>query len=73
MSGLQDYLLKDRRTEFERTFVRQMLTYALGRSLLISDEPLIQRCLDRTAEGAGVHAVVEQIVTSPQFLNRRQN
>lgn len=73
VSGLQDYLLKDRRTEFERTFVRQMLTYALGRSLLISDEPLIQRCLDRTAEGAGVHAVVEQIVTSPQFLNRRQN
>lgn len=73
LSGLQDYLLKDRRSELERTFVRQLLTYALGRSLLISDEPLIQRCLDRTAEGAGVHAVVEQIVNSPQFLNRREN
>jgi hypothetical protein len=49
-----------------------MLVYALGRSLQLSDEPLIQRMDTRlAATGYRASALVQTIVTSPQFLNRR--
>ena len=49
-----------------------MLAYALGRSLMITDEPLIgemQRKL--AANGNRFETVIESIVTSRQFLNKR--
>ena len=49
-----------------------MLVYALGRSLLLSDEPLIQRMNAKlAANGYRFSALVETIVTSPQFLKKR--
>ena len=53
-------------------FDRKLLTYALGRTLLLSDEPLLdemRRALQ--ADGYRFSALVETIVASPQFLNRR--
>ena len=46
--------------------------YALGRSLILSDEPTIKTMRDRlSAEGHRFDSMIETIVTSPQFLRKR--
>ena len=72
LSGLQAYIRANREKDFLDNFSRKLLVYALGRSLLLSDEPLIQRMNTRlAANGYRISALIEAIVTSPQFLNRR--
>ncbi len=41
LSGLQAYIRANREKDFLDNFSRKLLVYALGRSLLLSDEPLI--------------------------------
>jgi hypothetical protein len=49
-----------------------MLAYALGRSPMLPDEPLLERMRTRMAgSGNRMSTLIETIVTSPQFLNRR--
>jgi hypothetical protein len=49
-----------------------MLVYALGRSLLPSDDSLIRQMRTRLqSEGSRFGCLVETIVTSPQFLSKR--
>ena len=51
----------------------QALTYALNRSLQLSDESLIERMNSKMAvNGYRMNWLVETIVTSPQFLNARR-
>ena len=70
--GLQAYIRAKREKDFLDNFSRKLLVYALGRSPLLSDEPLVQRMnAQLVASGYRVSALVETIVTSPQFLNRR--
>jgi mono/diheme cytochrome c family protein len=72
LSGLQAYIRAKREKDFLDNFSRKLLVYALGRSPLLSDEPLIQRMNTAlVASGYRVSALIETIVTSPQFLNRR--
>jgi mono/diheme cytochrome c family protein len=72
LSGLQAYIRANREKDFLDNFSRKLLVYALGRSLLLSDEPLIQRINHRlAASGYRASALIQAIVTSPQFLNRR--
>lgn len=72
LSGLQAYIRAKREKDFLDNFSRKLLVYALGRSPLLSDEPLIQRMNTQlVAGGYRVSALIETIVTSPQFLNRR--
>ncbi|HET9467482.1 MAG TPA: DUF1592 domain-containing protein, partial [Vicinamibacterales bacterium] len=72
LTGLQSYIRAHREQDFLDNLSRKMLVYALGRSLLLSDEPLIQRMHARlAASGYRFSALVETIVTSPQFLKRR--
>jgi hypothetical protein len=72
LSGLQAYIRANREKDFLDNFSRKLLVYALGRSLLLSDEPLVQRMNTRlAASGYRISALVEAIVTSPQFVNRR--
>jgi hypothetical protein len=72
LSGLQTYIRAKREGDFLDNFSRKLLVYALGRSPMLSDEPLIQRMRTRlAASGYRVSALIETIVTSPQFLNRR--
>ena len=73
LSGLQTYIRAQREKDFLDNFSRKLLVYALGRSPLLSDEPLIQRMNTAlAASGYRVSALIETIVTSPQFLNRRK-
>jgi hypothetical protein len=72
LAGLQSYIRANREKDYLDNLSRKILVYALGRSLLLSDEPLIQRMNARLASsGNRFSALVETIVTSPQFLKKR--
>ena len=72
LEGLQRYIRENREKDFLDNLSRKMLVYALGRSLMLSDEPLIQRMNTKlAANGYRFGTLVETIVTSPQFLKRR--
>ena len=69
LAGLRDYLHDRRENDFIENFCRKLLAYALGRSLQPSDRATIQemRKVDRLTIGG----LIDIIVTSPQFLNKR--
>ena len=72
VAGLRDYLRKHRTDAFLDTLCRKLLAYALGRSLILSDEPTVAAMRARLArDDHRVGGLVEVIVASPQFLNRR--
>ncbi len=69
---LRDYLRQSRQTDFLDNLHRKLLTYALSRSLQLSDEPLLGHLQQISADNQyRFHALVEAIVTGPQFLNKR--
>ncbi len=72
MSDLKRYLSTVRRDAFLRQFNRKLLGYALGRSVILSDEPLIERMNEalRTNDYR-VQAALEQILHSVQFQSIR--
>ncbi|MCP4191323.1 MAG: DUF1592 domain-containing protein [Planctomycetaceae bacterium] len=70
--ALRRYLLNQRRDAIVGQFCRKLLGYALGRSVRLSDEPLlaiIKRQLE--THDYRFSTAVELIVTSPQFRNIR--
>ena len=70
--GLKDYILTRRKDEFLRNFCRKFLGYALGRSIQLSDEPLIDEMLTRLrASDYRVSAALETILRSQQFRYHR--
>ena len=72
LDGLRSYLLTERRDTFVRQFCRKLLGYSLGRSVQLSDEPLLdemQATLKRS--DYRIHSLVEMIVLSPQFREIR--
>jgi hypothetical protein len=72
LEGIRNYIRAHRQNDFVDSLCRKMLVYALGRSLLLSDEPTIETMRARlAANGYRFNALVESIVTSPQFLTKR--
>jgi hypothetical protein len=72
VTGLQAYIRANREKDFLDNLCRKMLVYALGRSLILSDEPLIERMNAKlAANGHRISALIEAIVTSPQFTKKR--
>jgi len=72
LDGLRAFMRARGQAEFIDTLCRQLLVYALGRSVLRSDEPLLARMrTDLTAHAYRFGDLVQDIVTSRQFLNRR--
>ena len=70
--GLLAYIKGHREKDFVNSLSEKMLIYALGRSPLISDEPLLEAMrAGLAANGYKFSALIDTIVTSPQFLNRR--
>lgn len=68
LEGLREYLLSRRRKDFIEQFCRKLLGYALGRSVQLSDRPL----LESMAQGdLHVASLVEAIVRSRQFREIR--
>jgi hypothetical protein len=70
--GLQDFIRDHRQPEFLSNLSRKLLTYALDRSLQLSDESLIDEMqANLAAQGDHFDALIETIVQSPQFRNKR--
>jgi hypothetical protein len=72
LEGLRAHIHARREEDFLDHLSRQLLTYALGRSLMLSDDATIQKMREtlRTSDNR-FGGLVETIVTSPQFLNKR--
>ena len=72
VDGLREYIRDQRQQEFIETLCRKLLSYSLGRSLIISDEPLLQRMQQNLRDDQySFHQLVKTVVLSPQFLNKR--
>ncbi len=70
--GLRQYLRQHRQADFVDNLCRKMLSYALGRSLTLSDEPLIAHLKSELHAGEfRLSKLIEAIVTSRQFLEKR--
>jgi hypothetical protein len=68
LDGLRRYLVTEKRGAFVRQFCRKLLGYALGRSVRLSDRPLIDRMAGALArDGYRFSTAVEHVVQSPQF------
>ncbi|QDV26858.1 DUF1592 domain-containing protein [Aureliella helgolandensis] len=69
---LREYIREQRQADFVDNFSRKLLSYGLGRTLLLSDESLLDTMHHKlSADDYRFSALIEAIVTSPQFLNKR--
>lgn len=72
-AGLREYLGQQRQRDlFVRQFCRKFLGYVLGRKVELSDDPLLDEMQAAlAAKDYRPSAMLDVVVTSPQFLNRR--
>ncbi len=68
LSDLREYLVSQRSDDFLRQFCRKLVGYALGRSVQLSDRPLIDSMV-RSDHRIG--SLIDLIVRSPQFREVR--
>lgn len=72
IDGLQRYLNASRQGDFLDNLCRKLLAYALGRTLLLSDDVTIDDMrANLAANDDRFGSLIETIVASPQFLTRR--
>ncbi len=74
LDDLRTYLRQHRQEEFLDNLCRKLLSYALGRSLILSDDLLVRRMrMQLEADGFRFSSLVNSIVSSSQFLNKRDD
>ena len=72
VEGLRQYIRNHREQDFIDNLCRKMLAYGLGRTLILSDDPMIGEMRSRlVADDYRFGSLVESIVTSPQFRTKR--
>jgi hypothetical protein len=72
LDGLRAFMRAQGQREFVDNLCRQLLAYSLGRSLQLSDEPLLAEMRSTLpAHGYTFDALVQRIVVSRQFLMKR--
>ena len=72
-AGVQEFIREHREKDFVDNLSRKLLAYALGRSLMLSDDVTVdQMKSEMAANGNRFAPLVETIVTSPQFRNKRK-
>ncbi len=70
--AIVEYIRNRRQNDFVDNLCRKMLVYALNRSLILSDEPVINAMRVRlAANNYRFDTLIEGVVTSPQFLTKR--
>jgi hypothetical protein len=73
LEGVRTYIREHRQADFIDNVSRKLLAYALNRSLQLSDEATVGKMEARLrADEYRFNSLVETIVTSPQFLNKRE-
>jgi hypothetical protein len=74
LSGLQQYIRGYRQDDYIENFCRKLLAYALGRTLIIPDDLLVKEMRKNlTTNGYRFSSLIDTIVTSPQFLTKRNS
>ncbi|HZV04790.1 MAG TPA: DUF1592 domain-containing protein [Gemmataceae bacterium] len=72
LDGLRDYLREKRQPDFVDNLCRKLFSYALGRGMLLSDKQALDDMRAKlAADGYAFGSLVEAIVMSPQFRNKR--
>jgi hypothetical protein len=72
LADLRTYLQRERNAEFVDNLCRKFLAFALGRTLLRSDDTLILDMKRRLAQNEyRFSTMVQTVILSPQFLNKR--
>jgi hypothetical protein len=71
--GVRAYIHERRENDFVDNLCRKLMAYALGRGLMLSDEPAIEEMRGKLAANQyRFQTLIESIVTTPQFLNGRK-
>ena len=71
MEDLKAYLIEERKEQFGRALVTKLFTYALGRSLELTDEETIDELTaDLLAHDYQLQRLVSEVVTSDAFLTK---
>jgi hypothetical protein len=72
LEGMRTYIRQHREKDFVDNVCRKLLAYALGRSLMLSDQPTIEKMRSTMAlNGYRFSSLVDTIVISPQFRRKR--
>ena len=72
LDGLRAYLQAHRQQDFIDNVSRKLLSFALGRSLMLSDDLLVHSMrVKLIKDGHRFNSLIESIVTSTQFRNKR--
>jgi hypothetical protein len=72
LDGLRRYLLTQRRDDFVRQFCKKLIGFSLGRSVQLSDKPLIDEMRDQlAANDYRIWSAVETLIRSRQFRYHR--
>jgi mono/diheme cytochrome c family protein len=72
VSGIREYVRTSRQRDFVDNLSRRLVSYALGRGVILSDRKLLDQMQDALrADGYRFSTLVETLVTSPQFLLKR--
>jgi hypothetical protein len=72
LGGLVGYVRAHRQNDFLDNLCRKLLAYGLGRTLILSDDNTVEQMRSKLAARRDrFSALVETIVTSRQFLNKR--
>ena len=70
--GLIEYIDQHRRQDFVKTLCRRFLGYALGRSVILSDQPLLMEMESALQKNDYQFSVLfDRVVRSPQFRQQR--
>jgi hypothetical protein len=73
LNDLRKYLKENREQDFVDNLCRKLLSFGLGRTLLLSDDLLVDAMQQKLQDNDyKFSSLIETIVLSPQFLNRRQ-
>ncbi len=72
LKGLRNYLNTTKQNQVMHLFCKRLLGYALGRAVINSDQPLINRMTNTvTHNGGKMSDLILQIINSPQFQSVR--
>lgn len=72
LDGLKTYILKYRMEDFRRHFCESLASFGLGRTLILSDDLLVEEMLEQLRENEDrVTIPFEVLVRSSQFLSKR--
>jgi len=71
VDGMREYLVNERKREFARSLVSRLLTYALGRSLELTDQASVDQVLDQfESDDYRLRGLVHKIVASEPFQTK---